>query len=66
MRRPKKPQLVYNGRKVVSVILDIATYEEMLERLEDAEDLRMLEEMRSKPLHFHSLEEVLDELGVKV
>jgi hypothetical protein len=33
----------------------------MLERLEDAEDLRMLEEMRKKPLEFKRLEDFLDE-----
>jgi hypothetical protein len=34
-------------------------FSEMLERLEDVEDLRMLEEMRRKPLKFRGLEEFL-------
>jgi hypothetical protein len=41
--------------------LDIEEYQEMLERLEDAEDLRMLEEMRKKSLEFRVLEDFLKE-----
>lgn len=64
MKRPKKPQFVYEEGQAVAVIIDIAAYREMLEMLEDAEDLKMLDEMRQKPLHFHRLEDVLDELGI--
>ena len=42
----------------MAVILDINEYRELLERLEDVEDLKLLEEMRKKPLHFRELEEV--------
>jgi len=43
------------------VILDIEAYQEMLERLEDVEDLKMLAEMRKKPLKFKKLEDFLGE-----
>jgi hypothetical protein len=33
------------------VILPIAAYEELLERVEDAEDIAWLKEARQKPMH---------------
>ncbi len=60
MRFRKKPDLIYRDGKPVAVILDIREYEDMLERLEDAEDLQSLRAMRSKPLHFRSLERFLE------
>ena len=58
-RRP--PDLVFSEGKPTAVILDIDEYQEMLERLEDSDDLRMLEEMRKKPLTFRRLEDFLEE-----
>jgi PHD/YefM family antitoxin component YafN of YafNO toxin-antitoxin module len=52
---------VFREGKPAAVILDIDEYQEMLERLEDAEDLKMLGEMRSKPLRFRKLGEFLAE-----
>jgi PHD/YefM family antitoxin component YafN of YafNO toxin-antitoxin module len=57
----KIPELVLSKGKPTAVILDINEYKEMLERLEDVEDLRMLEEMRKKPLKFRKLEDFLKE-----
>ena len=57
----KKPEFVYRDGKPVAVILDIDEYRELLERLEDIEDLKMLEEMRKKPLHFRELDDFLRE-----
>jgi len=57
----KKPELVFREGKPVSVILDINRYEDMLERLEDIEDLKYLENMRKKPLKFRKLEDFLKE-----
>jgi len=37
----KKPEIILRDGKPRAVILDIKEYQEMLERLEDAEDLRM-------------------------
>jgi len=57
----KIPEVVIREGKPTAVILDIDEYREMLERLEDMEDLRMLEEMRKKPLKFKNLETFLKE-----
>jgi len=54
-------EIVLRDGRPVAVILDIDEYQEMLERLEDLDDLRMLEEMRKKPLKFRKLEEFLKE-----
>jgi PHD/YefM family antitoxin component YafN of YafNO toxin-antitoxin module len=64
MRRKGKkraPEVVLRGGKPTAVILDIEEYREMLERLEDMEDLKMLEDMRKKPLKFRSLDDFLTE-----
>lgn len=58
-RRP--PELVLRDGRPAAIILDINEYQELLERLEDAEDLKMLEEMRKKPLKFKKLEDFLRE-----
>jgi len=59
--RRKPLDIVIRNGKPAAVILDINEYEEMLERLEDAEDLKMLREMRKRPLKFRKLEEFLKE-----
>ena len=58
----KRPiQIVVENGEAAAVIVGMAEYVEMLERLEDLEDLEMLNEMRSKPLEFRSLDEFLEE-----
>jgi prevent-host-death family protein len=57
----KRPEIIVRNGKPAAVILDIEEYREMLERLEDAEDLAALEEMRQEPLSFRKLEEFLEE-----
>jgi prevent-host-death family protein len=57
----KEPEIIFRGGKPAAVIIDIDDYQEMLERLEDAEDLKMLAEMRQKPLKFKKLEDFLVE-----
>jgi len=57
----KAPKIVLREGKPAAVILDIEAYREMLERLEDVEDLKMLEAMRKKPLRFRKLEDFLQE-----
>lgn len=59
--KKKPPEIVIRDGKPAAVILDIDEYKEMLERLEDAEDLKMLREMRKRPLKFRKLEEFLKE-----
>ncbi len=58
-RRP--PEIVLRNGKPAAVILDIGEYRELLERLEDAEDLKTLSEMRKKPRKFKRLEDFLRE-----
>ena len=57
----KVPEIVFREGKPSAVILAIDEYKEMMERLEDVEDLKMLEAMRRKPLKFKGLETFLKE-----
>ena len=59
MTKETAPQIVYREGKPVAVIVEIDQYQQMLQRLEDIEDLKLLEQMREKPLNFRSLEEVI-------
>jgi hypothetical protein len=52
----KSPEIVLRDGKPAAVILDIGEYREMLERLEDVEDLKLLQEMRKRPLKFRPLD----------
>ncbi len=60
-----EPEIITKKGKPVSVILPIKDYQEMLERLEDAEDVTYLKKARTKPLHYRSLENVLADLAKK-
>ena len=57
----KEPEIIFRGGKPAAVIIDIDEYQEMLERLEDAEDLKILTEMRQKPVNFKRLDDFLAE-----
>jgi prevent-host-death family protein len=59
--RKRGPEIIVRDGKPRAVILDIDEYQELLERLEDGEDLKMLQEMRQQPLSFRKLEEFLEE-----
>lgn len=61
----KTVEIVLRDGKPAAVILDIDRYREMLELLEDAEDLKILERMRKKPLLFNSLGQFLCERNTK-
>lgn len=54
-----EPQIVTRRGKPVSVILPLKDYEELLERLEDAEDVAWLKRARKKPLRYRPLEDYL-------
>ena len=56
-----EPEIVTRKGKPVSVILPIRTYEELLERLEDAADIAWLRRARRKPMHYRPLEKYLAE-----
>lgn len=57
----KSPEIIVRDSKPVAVILDIKEYQRMLERLDDAEDLKILREMRKRPLRFKKLDDFLKE-----
>ena len=61
MKTNAEPEIVTKNGRPVSVILPIEDYQEMLERLEDAEDIAWLKRARRKKLHFRPLEKVLGE-----
>jgi hypothetical protein len=54
-----EPEIVTHKGKAVSVILPIKEYEELLERLEDAQDIAWLKKARRKPMRYRSLDEYL-------
>jgi len=64
--KKKAPDIVFREGKPVAVILDIDEYQELLEQLADKHDLKMLGEMRRKPLKFRKLEDFLKEYSSSV
>ena len=54
-----EPEIVTRKGKPVSVILTIKHYQELLERVEDAEDVAWLKQARRKKLQYRSLDEYL-------
>ncbi len=65
--KPKmpEPEIITRKGKAVSVILPIEVYQEMIERLEDADDIAWLKEARKKPQSFRQLEDMLADLNVQ-
>lgn len=57
--RRKPLRVVMENGEPSAVILGIDDYKALLERVEDAEDLKLLERMRRRPLAFRKLEEFL-------
>jgi hypothetical protein len=60
-----EPEIVTHKGKPVSVILPIKDYEELLERVQDAEDVAWLKRARRKPLRYRPLEEYIAERNRK-
>ncbi|MBI4663276.1 MAG: type II toxin-antitoxin system prevent-host-death family antitoxin [Verrucomicrobia bacterium] len=56
-----EPEIVTHKGKPVSVIIPIKDYEELLERVEDADDAAWLKRARKKPLHYRPLKGYLAE-----
>ena len=54
-----EPEIVTRKGKAVSVIIPIKDYEELLERLEDADDISWLKRARRKALHYRPLKQYL-------
>ena len=65
-RNRRTPEVVYRNNKPVSVILDIAEYNKMLERLEDVEDIKFIENLKSKQLKFRKLDDFLADYNSNV
>lgn len=58
-RTRKDPEIVMRGGKSTAVILGIEEYRKLLEHAEDAQDLKALTAMRTRPLKFRKLEDFL-------
>jgi antitoxin (DNA-binding transcriptional repressor) of toxin-antitoxin stability system len=54
-----EPEIVTRKGKPVSVIIPIKAYQELLERVEDADDSAFLKRVRKKPQHYRPLEDYL-------
>lgn len=59
--RLAEPEIVTRNGKLVSVIIPIKDYEELLERVEDADDMAWLKSARKAPLQYRPLEDYLAE-----
>ena len=62
----KAPEIIVRNGKPAAVIISIEAYREMLERLEDIEDIKALDEARKGTLSFRSLDEFLKETAKAV
>jgi len=62
----KRPDIVYRDGKPAAVIIELDDYEALLEQIEDVDDVAYLEELRSKPTSFISLDDLLKERPVGV
>ena len=58
-----EPEIVTRKGKPVAVILPIKTYNEIMVRLEDAEDVAWLKKARRKPLQYRPLADVLADMS---
>jgi PHD/YefM family antitoxin component YafN of YafNO toxin-antitoxin module len=56
-----EPEIVTRKGKPVSVIIPIKDYEELLERVEDADDAAWLKRARKTPQQYRPLEDYLAE-----
>lgn len=61
----KEPEVITRRGKPVSVILPIHAYQEIVERLEDAEDVAWLKQVRRKARHYRPLGDVIADLARK-
>jgi PHD/YefM family antitoxin component YafN of YafNO toxin-antitoxin module len=57
----KEPEMIYKSGKPTAVILPLADYKELLERVEDAADLEYLQKIRRQGATFRPLDDYLKE-----
>jgi PHD/YefM family antitoxin component YafN of YafNO toxin-antitoxin module len=60
------PEIIVTRGKPSAVIIPLDEYRDMLARLEDAEDSKILKRLRKKPLRFRSLDAFLKEATPRV
>lgn len=60
------PEIIVTRGKPSAVIIPLDEYRDMLARLEDAEDSKILKRLRKKPLRFRSLDAFLKEATSRV
>ncbi|MEY2520034.1 MAG: Antitoxin Phd YefM, type toxin-antitoxin system [Verrucomicrobiota bacterium] len=65
MKTRPEPEVITRNGKPVSVIAPIKEYEELLERAEDAADLKWLKCARAGKLQYRPLEEYMGERKAK-
>ena len=56
----KAKEVIYRDGKPSAVIIDLEEYREMLERLEEIDDLKAVEEIK-KPMQFRPFDEFMKE-----
>ena len=56
-----KPDYIYRDNKPVAAIIDIAVFEEILDKLEDVEDIEFLKESRKSILDYRNINDYLKE-----
>jgi len=57
----KEPEMIYKSGKPTAVILPLAEYEELLERVEDAADLQWLKKARLQGASYRPFSDYLKE-----
>ena len=62
----KSPEIVFRNGRPSAVILDINSYENLLEELEQKEDLKALASARKRGLKFRCFDAFLAERGTQV
>jgi hypothetical protein len=57
----KEPEMIYKGGKPTAVILPLAEYQEILERLEDSGDVQYLKKIRAPGATYRPISDYLKE-----
>jgi hypothetical protein len=57
----KEPEMIYRSGKPTAVILPLAQYEELLERVEDAADLQWLKKTRCQGVSYRPFSDYMKE-----
>jgi len=66
LSKSKNREIIYRNGKPTAVILDIADYLNLMERLDDIQDVKLLKKIRQKPLKYRKLSDFLNEYNPKI